>query len=79
MGDSIPGLAIHYSFKFLAGNIFFSLFLQKRSTSNTLFHLHLDDDPNTVFRRYLKVSISFLKDMMKEVLCKKAAGCDEHV
>ena len=51
-GVSIPGLAIHYSFRFLADNIFFSLFSQKHSAINLLFHLHLVGGPSTVFRQY---------------------------
>ena len=69
-GVSIPGLAIHYSFKFHADNIFFSLFSEKHCAIIILFHLHLEGVPSTAFCRYLKAGISFLKDLAKKVLCR---------
>ena len=32
--------------------------------------------PSNVFRRYLEAGISFLKDIMKKVLCRKVVGFD---
>ena len=65
-GVSIPGLAIHYSFKFLADVTFFTLFPEKHKALNLLFHLHLVGGPSIVFRRYLEVGTSFLKDVSKK-------------
>ena len=73
-GISNPGLAIHYSFKFLADNIFFLLFSQKHSAINMLFHLHLVGGPSTVFRRYLEVGVSFLKDVAKKYFVERLLG-----
>ena len=43
---------------------------------NLLFQLHLVSGPSTVFRQYLEVGVSFLKDVAKKVLCRKVVGYD---
>ena len=68
IGVSIPRLAIHYSFKFLADDTVFTLFPEKHKPLNLLFHLHLVGGPSIVFWRYLEVGGSFLKDVLKNTL-----------
>ena len=65
-----PGLGIHYSFKFLTDDTFFTLFPEKHKVLN-LFHLHLVGGRSIVLRRYLEVGASFLKDVSKKYFVER--------